>query len=297
MESLIQDVARRLAAIDGIVAVVLGGSRARGTAHAESDIDLGIYYHPDRPLDVDALRALARELDTSQTATVTVPGEWGPWINGGAWLQIEGQHVDWLYRDLELVTRTIAQCRAGRHTCDYQPGHPHGFHNHMYMAEVHHCRVLHDPSGALALLKAQTITYPPLLRRVVIERHLFEADFSLMIARKATARADASYVAGCLFRCVACLVQALFALNERYFMNEKGSVALSETFPQRPPDFVRTINAVMAQPGSTAEALTTSVVRLGALVAACQELCAAALRDLPPLPARLRTPRRTSRRR
>jgi predicted nucleotidyltransferase len=151
VESLIQDVAHCLAAIDGIAAVVLGGSRARGTAHAESDIDLGIYYHPDRPLDVDALRTLARELDNGGTAaTVTAPGEWGAWINGGAWLQIEGHHVDWLYRDLGLVTRTIAQCRAGRHTCDYQPGHPHGFHNHMYMAEVHHCRVLHDPSGALA---------------------------------------------------------------------------------------------------------------------------------------------------
>jgi hypothetical protein len=33
-------------------------------------------------------------------ASVTNFGAWGPWIDGGAWLQFEGQKVDWLYRDL-----------------------------------------------------------------------------------------------------------------------------------------------------------------------------------------------------
>jgi predicted nucleotidyltransferase len=36
-------VAGRLIAIPGVVAVVLGGSRARGTATPESDVDLGLY--------------------------------------------------------------------------------------------------------------------------------------------------------------------------------------------------------------------------------------------------------------
>src|SRR4051794_15914737 len=58
-----QLVANRLAEIEGVVAVVLGGSRARGAASPDSDIDFGIYYDPDRRPALDALRALAKELD------------------------------------------------------------------------------------------------------------------------------------------------------------------------------------------------------------------------------------------
>ena len=89
---------------------------------------------------------------------------WGPWINGGAWLQIEGRRVDWLYRDLGLVAETVAECRAGRPACYYQPGHPHGLHSHIYTGEVHYCRPLVDSSGDLAALKAITAQYPPGLK-------------------------------------------------------------------------------------------------------------------------------------
>lgn len=51
---LAQQVADRLAAINGITAVVLGGSLARGMAHPDSDIDLGIYYHSKQPPSLKA---------------------------------------------------------------------------------------------------------------------------------------------------------------------------------------------------------------------------------------------------
>ena len=46
----------------------------------------------------------------------------------------------WLYRDLARVAAVIAECERGRTACHYQPGHPHGFHTHIYMGEVHHGR-------------------------------------------------------------------------------------------------------------------------------------------------------------
>lgn len=36
-----------LKAVCGLVAVVLGGSRARSTRTPQSDVDLGLYYEPD----------------------------------------------------------------------------------------------------------------------------------------------------------------------------------------------------------------------------------------------------------
>lgn len=264
--ALAQRVAGRLGRIEGVIAVVLGGSRARDEAHADSDIDLGIYYRPDAPPDVEALRALARELDDrDKPDAVTSYGEWGPWINGGAWLQIEGERVDWLYRDLDRVRTVIDDCRAGVVTCDYQVGHPHGFHNHMYMAEVHICVQLFDPGDALAPLKALTTPYPAELRRAIVHKYGWEAGFALTTTAKAAARGDVHHVAGSLFRCAACLVQVLFALNERYFTNEKGSLRVAESFATQPGGFSETVAGILAQPGSTPEELQEAVGQMNEL--------------------------------
>jgi predicted nucleotidyltransferase len=272
LPALIEPITARLARIDGVVAVALGGSWARGAAHPNSDIDLGLYYRPERPPSVAALCRLAQELDDRHPPNAaTALGEWGPWINGGAWLEIEGQRVDWLYRDLDRVARTIAACRAGQPACEYQIGHPHAFHSHMYMGEVHHARVLYDPDGALAALQALTAEYPPALQRWLIDKHLFEAQFSVDISRKAAQRGDVFYVTGCLFRSIACLVQVLFALNRRYFLNEKGAVAAIDAFPLRPADFSAVVADVLSHTGAG----LTGVERLAAVVTTVRQLCEA----------------------
>jgi hypothetical protein len=66
--------------------------------------------------------------------------------------------VEWLDRDLESVSGIIAAGRVGRPTCHYQPGHPHGFHSHIYAEEVHYCKVLYDPFDNLAALKGSPPT-------------------------------------------------------------------------------------------------------------------------------------------
>ena len=152
--SVAESVALRLGKIERVVAVALGGSCARGTAGKGSDVDLGIYYWPSKPPSVELFRRLACDLhDDSSPPEVTDFGEWGPWVNGGAWLRIHGLKVDWLYRDLERVSKVVADCYRGVATCDYYLGHPHGFHNHIYLAETHYCRPLHDPSAVLRELK------------------------------------------------------------------------------------------------------------------------------------------------
>ncbi|WP_244066705.1 nucleotidyltransferase domain-containing protein [Bradyrhizobium sp. Ce-3] len=66
-----------LAAVPGVAAIVLGGSRARGTAHDGSDTDLGLYYRDHAALDVDRLRAAVTGLvDDPAAAHVTPVGEW-----------------------------------------------------------------------------------------------------------------------------------------------------------------------------------------------------------------------------
>jgi len=277
-ESWLEGIAVRLGQIEGIRAVALGGSWARGEARPDSDIDLSLYYEPKRPPSVEALRKLAQELDDRHLPKLATDfGEWGPWINGGAWLQIEGQRVDWLYRNLERVKQTIEDCREGRIVCDYQPGHPHGFHNHIYMGEVFYAKPLYDPEGVLRELKALTVPYPPKLKRAIIEKYLWEAEFALGTARKSAERGDVFYVAGCLFRCSACLVQVLFALNERYFINEKGSVQVVDSCARRPEGFGETVTDVLARPAGSVAKLRSSLRRMENLREEVHNLCVEAL--------------------
>jgi hypothetical protein len=117
-EQEVRALARRLVEVPGVVGVVLGGSRARGTHRPDSDVDLGLYYRG--PLAVPHLRALAQEV-TGTPTEVTEPGGWGPWVNGGGWLTVDGWRVDWIYRDLDRVRRVWRDCQAGRYEVGFQP--------------------------------------------------------------------------------------------------------------------------------------------------------------------------------
>jgi hypothetical protein len=66
--------AARLTEVPGMLADLLGGSRARGADTPDSDTDLGLYYRA--PLDA-ALGRLAVEV-ACPAAQVSDRGEWGP---------------------------------------------------------------------------------------------------------------------------------------------------------------------------------------------------------------------------
>jgi hypothetical protein len=250
-EALLRRLVVALSSVPGVEAIALGGSRARGTAVATSDYDIGLYYRANRPIDVAALGEVAITLDDrGAEASVTPIGGWGPWIDGGGWLVVDGAHVDLLYRDIDRVAAAIDDAHAGKVERFYQPGHPHAFLPTIYMGEAASARLLHDPAGTLAALQRRTAPYPAALARALRERFEWEAEFALANARKSLDRGDVSYLAGCAFRAVACLCQTLFALNGVYLLNEKGAVAAAGGFARAPSDFAVRVTAVFADLGS-----------------------------------------------
>jgi hypothetical protein len=237
LSPFLQRLVSAFAEVPGVEAIVLGGSRARGTAHAGSDHDIGLYYRRAAPLDTDRLLEAAKRLaDQPSVTTVTPIGEWGPWIVGGAWLSIAGQKVDLLYRNIEAVADVIEACRAGHITMNYQPGHPHGFCSAIWAGEIALCRPLHDPQGAVAGLKSRALPYPAALREALVRRFQWEILFSIENAELAASRLEQTHVAGCVYRTLACVAQVLFALNERYLINEKGALEEAESLPLALPE-------------------------------------------------------------
>ncbi|MDA9410662.1 nucleotidyltransferase domain-containing protein [Bradyrhizobium sp. CCBAU 45384] len=220
------------AEVPGIAAIVLGGSRARGSAHPASDYDIGLYFTAAAPLNTERLLAAAKAVaDRTAAASVTPIGEWRPWIVGGAWLSVEGHKVDLLYRNADEVKTVMDSCRAGIVTMDYQPGHPHGFCSAIWMGEIAYCEPLHDPLGLIARLKSIALPDPRLLRDALIRRFQWEVLFGIENAELAVARDERTHVAGCLYRSLACVAQVLFALNERYLVNEKGALPEAARLP------------------------------------------------------------------
>ncbi|WP_431682279.1 nucleotidyltransferase domain-containing protein [Kitasatospora sp. KL5] len=230
--SAVTGLAAELAAVDGVVGVCLGGSRARGTHRPDSDHDLGLYYRG--PLDTGALRTLAAEA-AGRPVEVTEPGGWGPWVDGGAWLTIGGARVDWIYRDVDRVRRCWDEARAGRYETGIQAGHPLGFASHAYPGELALGRVLADPTGELSRLRAETAAYPPALGEALVAAARWEAPFTLANAAKAPH--DTAYVHGCLFRVVGLLAQALHGRAGRWLINEKGAVDAAGRLPGAPERF------------------------------------------------------------
>jgi hypothetical protein len=78
--------------------------------------------------------------------------------------------------------------------------------------------------------------YPKPLREAMIRRFQWEIMFSIENAELAVPREEQMHIAGCAYRALACIAQVLFALNERYLINEKGALREAADFPLTIPD-------------------------------------------------------------
>jgi hypothetical protein len=232
-----------LAAMPGVCAVALGGSRAEGAADAHSDWDLGVYYRG--AIDTSPLSALG---------TVHPPGAWGRVMNGGAWLEIdcsgpalapsagearllrEVAKVDVLLRDLDAAERWTEAASRGHYEVDGLLGYLAGIPTYSLSAELATGRVLRGALPAVA-------RYPPALAEVGARDWRFRAEFSLSHARMRAERGD---LAGALGQAARAAMEAAHAvqcrrgawvLNEKRLLERAGvAAALQPLFgPEAPP--------------------------------------------------------------
>lgn len=257
---LVSSLARRLGEIRGVRAVVLGGSYARGLAGPASDIDLGILYSQEAPFSISSIRELAEAVNDATDPVVTGFYEWGPWVNGGAWLTIGGQRVDLIYRSIEHIERVISEAEAGRYEVHYAQQPPFGFFSGTYLGEVAVCVPVLDPTSRLHSLKKRVAVYPEAMRRAVVQDYIWMAEFGLgAFARKFAARSDVYGTAACLTSAVNQLVLALFALNRQYLINDKTALAEIAGFQQAPRDFGLRVQHILGCLGTASAELLTAV--------------------------------------
>jgi predicted nucleotidyltransferase len=264
-ELLLQKIIDQLKVVRGLRAIVLGGSYASGSERPDSDIDIGVYYDEKQPLEIEQVRAIASLLNDTPNPTVTELGGWGVWVNGGAWLTVGGQRVDFLYRNIDFVSSTIDDCNVGKIQADYWQQPAYGFHSFMYCTETAICRPLYDPEQVIEGLKAKVAEYSPYLKQAIIERFLWSARFTLDNTYKSAVYGEVYRVTGCLARAVHCLVQVLYALNESYYLSEKKLEADFGVFRIQPENFLARIAGILGATGTTGERLQESLAKTEAI--------------------------------
>jgi predicted nucleotidyltransferase len=216
--------------------VALGGSHAKGTADAHSDVDVYLFAESFLPA------ARRGELVAARLGDAAQPVSWGaddPFVEGGTDFWLDGVRVECWLRRASTMEATIADCLAGRIRREYAVWTAMGYFNYVALADVRSMRIVHDPAGMLARWKAQVAVYPEPLRDAIIRRFMAEAAFwpDNPHYLSAIERGDVIYTSAILQQVLHASIQAVFALNREYFPGEKKLAEALETLPVLPQRF------------------------------------------------------------
>ena len=187
--------------LPGVVAILLGGSHATGFAHAESDVDLVLCYRESSPFDPQAVHAAALPIIDSTELEVAGFGVWGPWMDGGAWVRIEGQRVDLIWRSVNHYERVVRAALGGHHETHFGQQGPFGYWSGFALGEILHGKLLWGEGQWLGELRTGLQPLPDSFARRVVADALHEAGFFLRaFAAKAVASGDPLTIQGNLAR-------------------------------------------------------------------------------------------------
>ncbi len=244
-QKLLYDITAELKLIDGVKAIVLGGSYATGTATEGSDLDIGIYYSEQKPFDIEKIKIIAEKYADDEKPTVTGFYEWGTWVNGGAWTTTAKGEVDLLYKNIDQIAKTIDNAKNGIWENDYEQQPPYGFSSVIFLAETHNSILLHDPEGIINKLKESIKQYPQKLKKSIVQQSLWAAEFTIWQAGKFAGKADMYNTVGSLTRAISNIVTTLFALNEIYPMGDKRAIEIIEQTKNKPINLSSKINNIL----------------------------------------------------
>ena len=248
---ILDNITNDLKTVANIRAIVLGGSYATGTATDSSDLDIGIYYFDKEPFDIEDIKSIAQKYSSIGNPTVTGYYEWGPWVNGGAWIRTVNGKVDLLYKNIEQVASTIEKAKNGVWENNFEQQPPYGFSSIFFLEETKSCIPLYDPDRIIQELKSEVPNYPEKLKQAVIQQSLWSAEFTIWHADYFAEKQDVYNTMGCLTRAVNNIVTALFSINELYPISDKRAIELLEKSGLRPTHLKEKIDKILCADKNT----------------------------------------------
>jgi hypothetical protein len=237
MPEPVVEIVEELMTMPGVVAVVLGGSRALDANDEGSDWDVGVYYRSSIDLSRLAVRGV-----------VYPPGSWGRLMNGGAWLRCGDLKIDVLLRDLDVVAHWTRCAEQGEFEIDALLGYVAGVPTYLLSAELASCRLLRG--------ELPSAPFPPKLMAAAPAKWRFCRSFSLDYARMHARRGNAIGAAGQVAKAVMEEGHAIMCEQGRWVCNEKRLIedaglsamqAVFEHVPAEPASLLQWIDRVASR--------------------------------------------------
>ncbi|MBN1247214.1 MAG: DUF4037 domain-containing protein [Anaerolineae bacterium] len=221
---------------EGAYAVSIGGSYGKGTYDRTSDLDFRLFCER-RIAPPEAYRQAHAQLqvaiDRWADRGITIDGCWVRTIS-----EIDAQVDAWCNGTVGPVDLVWAIW---------------GYH---VLTDVFNQMVIDDPDGILAGWHSRLETYPPKLKRAILDKHLksiryWRQDYHY---RHKVERGDVVFLASLTARLVHDLIQILFALNEAYYAGDGNNLIFVERFDHVPERFAERVHAAL-YPASGDDAL------------------------------------------
>ena len=172
-----------LTKVNGVDAIVLGGSECINLSNIDSDIDICLYY--SKEIDWTAVNMIISSIDDyGRRNILPKPYYWGKILNSGGVFLINGLEIDLCIRETAVIEQVIYECSKGNIKVSYQSGYPFGFCNTYFIAEVNYCKEIYDINGRLRVLKELVNANWNVIINYMQVAYLNEAAFQWICVRK-----------------------------------------------------------------------------------------------------------------
>ena len=248
-----------VAAMPEVLSVGKSGGEALPFA-GESDIDLFVF--SDVIPDIEKRRAVAERLGDCVTdlRVSASPGKhWGMCdfvFLGQTEVCLMYYTVAWMNAEIESV---LSGARPDKEDNYFYPTGR--------CATLLTMHILCDKQGSIAAMRQRLRAYPESLATQLIRYHLGRLS-DVEDLERAVSRKDALFYHFALDLSLDHFLQALFALNRRYFPSRKRTLSFIETFDQKPAQCAERLLGVVAH-GASGETVSQSYEEFSSL---CREL-------------------------
>ncbi len=238
-------VTEKLMSVRGVSAITSLGSQENGITRFDALTELVVLYRNNAPLNMDDLQDALNNCDDLLKPVVGAIGSAGPWLNGTAQCKVGGNQVHISYRSIDAINTVIANADDGQADHDWLQHPPYGFSSIAYMGEIDVCEVLFDPKDVVSSLKQDVRPYPRALKSNLVNGFLWGAETTVRSCVSAAERNDIYTARGASSRAAAMLAFTMFALNDRYYISDRGALEVLATFPMMPQHcHARLLNAL-----------------------------------------------------